>query len=650
MAAWTMASQYRSQSDDARWSSSRRSTRSPSVDVFHDFPDDMDQSLPLVKGGSLETDSLSPYSQSFDHGSATPIAETRPPFLGVTTLGTLFHARSRIQPEVKLFGSIDSDMFLANGEWSYHQLNYLSCTCSYSLSPRIFGDNLKLKPESSSHSYDINGFAMSISAIESDCEPHESCVEIVQHAAHGRYGADARAPAKVQLPPSKPPSTDPGATTRTSHPVQAREHTFDRLEVKAVTAGNGRQPGGQLYFQLVIELWADLGSHHPARFIKVACMKSVAITLGRLTPRPIDVPPSHLEGQQARRESSVSSRFDSEYLSDSASVFDFEFDLDLESERQLCSFSTLATESDIQLRTPFLNDSNMKKSHVAFFPRKNTPVLLRRLPQTGLLLWLKKLSRPRLRPGYRRIEWTCDCGVDLYGDFSQEEPSDLDALEASLQSPAQSSSPASDSSDAEGIVETPPLSQQTNSSIWNTGTTASSTVTDASSVDLYSKFLAICVNTGGMYKKLAELDTSRVKSDSEAFSLMKQAYLEHRGLRSRLSLLLKPVTVEFVRFTLWNLRHGPNRQTWLPSLPQRLNGKVLQCGEAAEGWGIHVVEGPNRAVIFWIIIVTVSASVLASVLWSSIKGDIQGGMGLGTLVVAVPPVIMTAFLFRLEAT
>ncbi|KAL7815612.1 p53-like transcription factor [Trichoderma gracile] len=698
----------------------------------------MDHSLPLVKGGSLETDSLSPYSQSFDHGSATPIAETRPPFLGVTTLGTLFHARSRIQAEVRLFGSIDSDMFLANGEWSYHQLNYLSCTCSYSLSPRIFGDKLKLKPESSSHSYDINGFAMSISAIESDCEPHESCVEIVQHAAHGRYGADARAPAKVHLSPRKPPSMDPGATMRTSHPVQAREHTFDRLEVKAVTAGNGRQPGGQLYFQLVIELWADLGSHHPARFIKVACMKSAAITLRRLTPRAIDVPPSDLEAQQARRESSVSSRFDSEYLSDSASVFDFESDLDLGSERQLCSFSTLATESDIQLRTPFANDSNMKKyvfrapddesnapysddeldlqastdlmlpsSHASDerpsasvhdqldniqAPDRNTPGLLRRLSQTGLLLWLKKLSRPRPRPGYRRIEWTCDCGVDLYGDFSQEEPSDLDALEASLQSPAQSSSPASDSSDAEGIVETPPLSQQTNSSIWNAGTTASSTVTDASSVDLYSKFLAICVNTGGMYKKLAELDTSRVKSDSEAFSLMKQAYLEHRGLRSRLSLLLKPVTVEFVRFTLWNLRHGyvsitdrpesmppktaidydfipppmppevfihylehgdgdlsPNRQTWLPRLPQRLNGKVLHCGEAAEGWGIHVVEGPNRAFIFWIIMVTVSASVLASVLWSSIRGDIQGAMGLGALIVAVPPVIMTAFLFRLEA-
>ena len=136
--------------------------------------------------------------------------------------------------------------------------------------------------------------------------------------------------------------------------------------------------------------------------------------------------------------------------------------------------------------------------------------------------------------------------MDLYGDFSQEEPSDLDALEASLRSPPENTSPANDSTDAEIVEETPTSSPQSNFS-WNTGITASPTFTDASSVDLHAKYLALCVNTGGMYKKLAEIDTSRIKSDSEVFSQMKKAYLEHRGLRSRLSFLIKPVTVEFVR-------------------------------------------------------------------------------------------------------
>jgi len=42
-----------------------------------------------------------------------------------------------------------------------------------------------------------------------------------------------------------------------------------------------------------------------------------------------------------------------------------------------------------------------------------------------------------------------------------------------------------------------------------------------------------------------------VNSDAEAFLLMKKAYLLNRGLRSRLTLLLKSVTVEFVR--VWPL-------------------------------------------------------------------------------------------------
>lgn len=102
------------------------------------------------------------------------------------------------------------------------------------------------------------------------------------------------------------------------------------------------------------------------------------------------------------------------------------------------------------------------------------------------------------------------------------------------------------------------------------------------------------------------------------------------------------------------LEHGdgdlsPNRYTWLPRLPKRLNSKVTDCGEAAEGWGVHVIEGPNREAVFWIVMATISASVLTSVLWATLKGDIQGGTGLGALIMTLPPVIMAAFLFRLGA-
>jgi hypothetical protein len=60
------------------------------------------------------------------------------------------------------------------------------------------------------------------------------------------------------------------------------------------------------------------------------------------------------------------------------------------------------------------------------------------------------------------------------------------------------------------------------------------------------------------------------------------------------------------------------------------------------------VEGPNRVVVFWVVMMTVFASILASAPWSILRSDEQGGTGLGSLIVAIPPVIMAAFLFRLQ--
>ncbi len=48
--------------------------------------------------------------------------------------------------------------------------------------------------------------------------------------------------------------------------------------------------------------------------------------------------------------------------------------------------------------------------------------------------------------------------------------------------------------------------------------------------------------------------------------------------------------------------HDPDlsstRSIWLPRLPKRLHNGVVHVGEAAYGWGIYVIEGPNREVVF----------------------------------------------------
>lgn len=66
-------------------------------------------------------------------------------------------------------------------------------------------------------------------------------------------------------------------------------------------------------------------------------------------------------------------------------------------------------------------------------------------------------------------------------------------------------------------------------------------------VSVRPKFLALCINTGPIYKTLVEIDASEIASDATAFLRMKKIYLQTRSRLSRLNFLVKPVTVEFVR-------------------------------------------------------------------------------------------------------
>jgi len=99
------------------------------------------------------------------------------------------------------------------------------------------------------------------------------------------------------------------------------------------------------------------------------------------------------------------------------------------------------------------------------------------------------------------------------------------------------------------------------------------------------------------------------------------------------------------------LQHGdddlnPIRCDWLPRLPKRVDGRMIDQSSLTYGWGIYIKEGPNREVIFWVIIATVLASLVLSICWSALRDDVQGGSGLGTLVLTLPTVVMAAFIFR----
>jgi hypothetical protein len=203
-------------------------------------------------------------------------------------------------------------------------------------------------------------------------------------------------------------------------------------------------------------------------------------------------------------------------------------------------------------------------------------------------------------------------------------------------------------------------------------------------------FLELCVNTGKFRTTLHEISLVHVGNDGELFTKIKDGYRHLRGFRATRYFLIEPVAVQFVRFCVEErhrvgilalppeeevigkryqyqpcpLRPPPPipsnvfvhyfnssvyhpRSVWMDRLPKKLQESIQSsCEPLTIGWGIHIIEGPNHNTIFWMLVLFVCLSLFASCIWTVLKGDIQGGFGIGAWMVSVPSVMMLAFVFK----
>ncbi|KAL9123279.1 MAG: hypothetical protein Q9187_000151, partial [Circinaria calcarea] len=289
--------------------------------------------------------------------------------------------------------------------------------------------------------------------------------------------------------------------------------------------------------------------------------------------------------------------------------------------------------------------------------------------------------RPRLQSGYRRIEW--DCGKNMYGDFDDSCPEDTNALAGTLQQSNPGTTPRGqgDFSAPISILPVGHILQKTSST--DIQGTPSSTQNlgarnqlhaagnNVSGVIAMKKYLELCVNTGEFHKSLGEIEITGVCSDGLLFRKIKKKYLDLRSYRASVGILdspcslppedevtskryyynpcpLKPPPIPshvFLHY-LSSSRDHP-RSVWLDRLPQKLEGSMMQSTEPLPvGWGIYIIEGPNRIAMFWTIVGIVIVSIIVSTTWTVVKGDIQGGFGVGAWMVSVPNVLMVAFFLK----
>ncbi|KAF9886677.1 meiosis-specific transcription factor ndt80 [Aspergillus nanangensis] len=208
-----------------------------------------------------------------------PIADA-PPFYETHILQPILVNNQTIKPEIQ--AKIHKGFFLVDDKWTCYRRNYFSVSCSFSLHPWTHAPLfLKFSEQATER---ILTFSMSISAIVN--EQHGEVRELVQHTPK-RDKQSERKPGKVILQPSPPPPlvlghgaapvpgqhgftlTSPAGmtidynATYNSAPQPSQpptQHTFERIQFQKATANNGKRRAQQQYYNLVVELYAEIAN------------------------------------------------------------------------------------------------------------------------------------------------------------------------------------------------------------------------------------------------------------------------------------------------------------------------------------------------------------------------------------------------------
>jgi meiosis-specific transcription factor NDT80 len=238
-----------------------------------------------------------PSNMLLDPSSRSPQPTTEaPPFFETTVIHSIVTTNNQtIKPEIQ--AKIHKGFFQVDEKWTCYRRNYFAVSCSFSLRPWI--PNVPLYLQLPNHTTEnIRSFSMSISAVVNGQD--NEIRELVQHTPK-RDKQSERKPGKATLQPNQPPSLvlNHGPVVTPSHlafgappttsirmdynhsyptapqPSQPpTQHTFERIQFQKATANNGKRRAQQQYYNLVVELYAEIstpiGNGVDAHWVKIA--------------------------------------------------------------------------------------------------------------------------------------------------------------------------------------------------------------------------------------------------------------------------------------------------------------------------------------------------------------------------------------------
>ncbi|KAG9204112.1 hypothetical protein G6514_001749 [Epicoccum nigrum] len=269
-------------------------------------------------------------------------------------------------------------------------------------------------------------------------------------------------------------------------------------------------------------------------------------------------------------------------------------------------------------------------------------------------------------------------------------PTDYSSLQSSQSSIGKSLSPASTIGSGSTYVGT-----------------ASSQILTAQGNDAFgqSKYLELCVNTSKYETKLAEIQVLSGQSVGTAICtdghLFRQIYQRYYALRRQnwRRFLYRPAGIKFVHFGVqagervsffssdplppedeiaakryeynpqppvpppmdsrtflhYFHKHNAHSQSrsakYVNRLPKKLGeslSRSLGVDDLLEGWGIHIIEGPNKVAICWALFLVLVASLAVSIVYDFLTRSGESGFAIGQWMVAALTVGLSALYFSLE--
>ena len=242
-------------------------------------------------------------TESAHYGGPSP---TVPPFEKTRTIQSIVDSKGQAV-HVELHAKIDKGFFKADQDWTCYRRNYFSVACSYTLKPPYTtpAEHLYLSRSNSdrSNSDHIRALAICITARVSGDDGKS--IDLVQHTPKRDKGPLGR-PEKIKLMPSPPgslgiysepaglsPGSQLNADYDSSYPASSPNSqqtqttaNFDRIQFKNATANNGKRRAAQQYFNIVVELFADIASSPASegQWAKVASRTSARMVVRGRSP------------------------------------------------------------------------------------------------------------------------------------------------------------------------------------------------------------------------------------------------------------------------------------------------------------------------------------------------------------------------------